>query len=136
MFSGSYQPQDVQFLLKPVRLTATPVEEKERLIQLSRRHYSEMISAESLPSPRYLEVFHEALAREKDRVAQDVRALAGLVARARTGPVTLVSLARAGTPVGVLLGHALRNRFGRRVAHYSISIIRDRGIDEVALRFI
>lgn len=134
-FSGSYDPADVTFLLKPVRLVPTPVAEKERLIQSGRRHYSEMISAERLPSATYLDVFHRALARVKARFARDVLALAARLAE-RPGGVTLVSLARAGTPVGVLLARALRGVFGVPAAHYSVSIIRDRGIDEVALGFI
>jgi hypothetical protein len=135
VFSGSYLPADVAFLLKPVRLAPTGVAEKERLIQSGRRHYSEMISAEKLPSAAYLEVFHRALERVKARFAADVLALAARLAE-RPGGVTLVSLARAGTPVGVLLARALRGVFGRDAAHYSVSIIRDRGIDEVALRHV
>jgi len=134
-FSGSYDPVDVTFLLKPVRLAPTDVADKERLIQSGARHYSEMISAEKLPSAAYLAVFRRALARNKGRFARDVVALAARLAD-RPGGVTLVSLARAGTPVGVLLARALRGVFGRPTAHYSVSIIRDRGIDEVALRFI
>jgi hypothetical protein len=136
MFSGSYLPDDVTFLLKRVRIEPTPIEEKEVLIQSGRRHYSEMISAESLPSPAYLRLFHESLQRQKGRFARHLLILAGLIASARPGSITLVSLARAGTPVGVLLTRILRGTFGRAVAHYSISIIRDRGIDEVALRHI
>lgn len=136
MFSGSYAPEDVTFLLKPVRLAPTPVAEKERLIQSGRRHYSEMIGPERPPSPRYLEVFHAALARQKARFARDLAALARAIAAGQDGDVTLVSLARAGTPVGVLLARALRRHLGRRVAHYSVSIVRDRGIDPVALRHI
>jgi hypothetical protein len=59
-----------------------------------------------------------------------------LIAARRSGPITLVSLARAGTPVGVILGHVLRRAFQRECSHYSVSIIRDRGIDEVALQYI
>ncbi len=136
MFSGSYDPDDVTFLLKRVRIEPTPLEEKERLIQSGRKHYSEMIGAEPLPSPVYLRVFHQALARQKERFAQHVVTLAAVIDRSRQGPLVLVSLARAGTPVGVLLARILRHRFGREVAHYSISIIRDRGVDEVALRYI
>ena len=130
MFSGSYDPADVTFLLKPVRLAPTDVAEKERLIQSGRRHYSEMISAENLPSAAYLAVFHRALERVKARFARDVLTLAARLAE-RPGGVTLVSLARAGTPVGVLLSRALGG-----APHYSVSIIRDRGIDEAAVRFI
>jgi hypothetical protein len=136
MFSGSYLPDDVVFLLKRVTLAPTPVAEKERLIQSGRKHYSEMISAERLPSPLYLRIFHQSLDRQKARFARHLLDLAGLLHRGRSGPLTLVSMARAGTPVGVLLTRILRQRFARAVAHYSISIIRDRGIDSVALRHI
>src|SRR5262249_15380076 len=136
MFSGSYDPDDVTFLLKRVRLEPTPVAEKERLIQSGRRHYSEMISAEQLPSPAYLRVFHDALQTQEARFARHVLALAVRVAAVPPDDITLVSLARAGTPVGVLLTRILRRRLRRTVRHYSISIIRDRGIDETALRFI
>jgi hypothetical protein len=136
MFSGSYAKHDVTFLLKPVRLEPTPVAEKERLIQSGRRHYSEMISRESLPSAAYLRIFHETLAREKGRFARDLLHLARHIASVRDETVTLVSLARAGIPAGVLVGRVLRNLLGRRADHYSVSIIRDRGIDEIALRFI
>jgi hypothetical protein len=136
MFSGSYAPEDVLFLLKPVRLEPTPLEEKERLIQSGRKHYSEMIGAEMHPSPAYLRLFHQSFDRQKARFARHLLQLAALIAAARAGPVALVSLARAGTPVGVLLTRILRSRYERSVTHYSISIIRDRGIDETALRFI
>jgi Phosphoribosyl transferase (PRTase)/PELOTA RNA binding domain len=136
MFSGSYDPDDVMFLLKPVHLAPTPLAEKERLIQTGQCHYSEMIGEEKLPSPRYLQIFHEALGRVGERFARHLSLLAGLIVEARPRDITLVSLARAGTPVGVILGRILRRRLGRGVVHYSLSIIRDRGIDEIALRFI
>lgn len=136
MFSGSYDPDDVLFLLKPVRLEPTPVAEKELLIQSGQRHYSEMIGPEPLPSQVYLRIFHEAMERQKTRFARHLLQLATLIAEARPGPVALVSLARAGTPVGVLLTRILRKQLGRVVAHYSISIIRDRGLDAQALRFV
>ncbi|MCI0462540.1 MAG: hypothetical protein L0Z62_36790 [Gemmataceae bacterium] len=135
-FSGSYRGEDVTFLLKPVRVEPTPIAEKEHLIQSGRSHYSEMIGPEQPPSPRYLEVFHHALARQKARFARDLATLARGIAAARSGEITLVSLARAGTPVGVLLARALRRHLGRSVTHYSVSIIRDRGIDEAALLHI
>ena len=50
MFSGSYLPEDVTFLLKPVHLESTDLVEKEQLIQSGQRHYSEMITREKLPS--------------------------------------------------------------------------------------
>jgi hypothetical protein len=135
MFSGSYDPGDVTFLLKPTRIAPTPVVEKERLIQSGRRHYSEMIGHEHVPSPRYLTLFHQAVERELGRLAGDVLTLAGLIAARRAAGVTVVSLARAGTPIGVLIGRLLRGQ-GVDARHYSVSIIRDRGIDQRALAHV
>ncbi len=136
IFSGSYRSDDVQFLLKPLELRSfVDVPEKEQLIQSGQRHYSEMLSPESLPSARYLDVFRQACDANLARMGRDCATLAALIAARRTGAITLVSLARAGTPVGVVLKHLLTG-MGREAHHYSVSIIRDRGIDQVALAHI
>ena len=136
-FSGSYRPGDVTFLLTPLPLQDfVDISEKERLIQSGQRHYSEMLSPESLPSPRYLDVFRSACASNGARMARDCLHLAGLIAARRSGAITLVSLARAGTPVGVVVGRLLSGTLQRPCTHYSVSIIRDRGIDRVALHYI
>jgi len=137
-FSGSYAGADVTFLLKPLPLAdfVEDVGEKEKLIQSGRRHYSEMLSPERLPSARYEAVFEGACADNGERMARDCLVLAGLIAARRSGPVTLVSLARGGTPVGVVLKRLLERVHGRATTHYSVSIVRDRGIDANALRHI
>jgi len=134
-FHGSYLPEDVLFLLKQVSLAPTDVATKERLIQSGRAHYSTMLSAEHPPEAAYLELFHEALRRNGDRFARDLAALARTLAAQAGREVVIASLARAGTPVGVLLVRALR-ALGLHSTHYSLSIIRDRGIDPVALDYI
>jgi len=135
--SGSYATGDVTFLLKPVAMATMDLATKERLLQSGTRHYSEMLGTEEPPSPQYMALYHEAMARWGVRLAADVLHLASrLDAMRPTGEVVLVSLARAGTPLGVLLKRLLEARFGRQVAHYAISIIRDRGLDWQALRWI
>lgn len=131
-FSGSYLPEDVIFLLTPMDLAPTPVEDKERLIQSGALHYSEILAPEGPPSPEYLQRFEAAFARNRLRMAEDVARLALALHAAEGPPKVLVSLARAGTPVGALLARASRH-LGRPMPHYSISIIRDRGIDVAAL---
>lgn len=135
-FSGSYDPRDVTFLLKPVDMPSTPPEEKEILIQSGKLHYSEMISREPPPSPEYERMFLEAQERQGGRFARDLLQLAASIATAREGALVLVSLARAGTPVGVIVARILRALYFREVRHYSISIIRDRGVDNTALEWI
>ncbi|CAA9890666.1 Cysteine protease StiP [Candidatus Methylobacter favarea] len=135
-FTGSYALDDVQFLLKPITVPDTPVEVKESLIQSGRKHYSEMLTHESLPSDDYLGLFYKAMALNQDRMANHLLVLAERILATRPHGITLVSLARAGTPIGVLLKHVLKRYLNREAAHYSISIIRDIGIDQNALRFI
>ena len=134
-FSGSYAPEDVTFLLKPVQMASTPLELKETLLQSGRRHYSEMITAESPPDEEYLALFEDAFALGRRRLAHDVASLARALAVRIPGEVVIVSLARAGTPIGALLRRALF-RLGCASFHYSISIIRGRGIDQAALDHI
>ena len=136
IFTGSYTANDVHFLLKPIIVPDTPVAEKERRIQQDKRHYSEMLSHESLPSAHYMAIFHQAMQENQVQMAEDCLHLADKIAASRVGEIVLVSLARAGTPIGVILKHTLTEHYKRKVSHYSISIIRDRGIDENALRYI
>ncbi|WP_334184926.1 cysteine protease StiP family protein [Novosphingobium sp.] len=136
-FSGSYELSDVQILLKPSRIPATAVAEKEQFIQSGARHYSEMLSSESVPDARYMRLYRIALARNASRLKVDIDHLARRIAdRAETREkCVVISLARAGTPIGVLLKRNLE-RIGIEAHHYSVSIIRGRGIDENALRYI
>jgi hypothetical protein len=136
-FTGSYRAGEVAFLLTPLPLQDfIDVPEKEHLIQSGQRHYSEMLSPEALPSVRYLDVFRSACAANGARMARDCLQLAHLIAARRAGDIALVSLARAGTPVGVVVSRLLNDVLGRTCTHYSVSIIRDRGIDVVALQHI
>lgn len=135
-FSGSYRPEDTVFLLKPMSMDRVDVATKERLIQSGRRHYSELLAPERAPDPRYLALFEALTLRYARRLAAEILGLARDLADNRPQPVTVVSLARAGTPIGALLARALRQLGRAEARHYSISIIRDRGIDENALAFL
>ncbi len=121
--------------MKPVRVELTSVADKERAIRSGRSHYSEMLSPEMIPDETYMRLYRAALARNAKRLAGDVGYLAGEILRTVGPQPVIVSLARAGTPIGVLLQRALRRRKVRS-AHYSVSIIRDRGIDLVAMEAI
>lgn len=135
-FTGSYTADDVQFLLKPVTMPDTPIHIKEALIQSGKNHYSQILTHESLPPDDYLPLFYQAMALNQDRVAEHILLLAKGILATRPNGITLVSLARAGTPIGVLLKHVLKRYFNIQAGHYSISILRDAGIDQNALRFI
>ena len=134
---GSYDAADVEFLLKPITLAYLDVAAKEALLQGGVRHYSEMLSREGVPSPAYLAIYADALARNGAKLAGHVEGLADALAIRATGVrgLALASLARAGTPIGILIARALRRR-GVTVADDAERIMRDRGIDLNACRHI
>lgn len=134
MFHGSYRRDDVEFLLKPIQVEYTAdLALKEDLIQSGVRHYSEMLSPEPLPTPSYLDLFRRAHVANRDRLARDCLQLAAMIHLHHGDEITIVSLARAGTPIGAIVRHLIERIFSVRPCHYSVSIIRDRGIDAVAL---
>ncbi len=136
MFS-TYKPQDVTILLKDITGLVEPLgtAEREKLIQ-SGRHYSEMLPIEYEPSEKYLQTYFDALNRYAKITAAAVKSVAEKIFRDKGKNIALVSLARAGTPIGILIKHCLEKNFPCEVAHYTISIIRGVGIDKNAVNFI
>ena len=136
IFSGSYVAEDCEFLLQTVKIKPISVAKKELLLQTGGIHYSKLVSNEDAPSQDYLNTFHTLVDRYGDRLAAEIQLLAEKLHKFKGDSITLVSLARAGTPVGVLLTRALKAAHTSDVKHYSISIVRDRGIDTIALQYI
>lgn len=134
---SSYREEDVTLLLKDITglVKPQPTEERERLIQ-SGRHYSEMLPVEYVPTQKYMEVYEEALEKYAGPTAAAVGKLSDRVIQARGQDVVIVSLARAGIPAGILVKHYIRRKYQLDVPHYSISIIKGRGIDDNAMRYL
>ncbi len=134
---SSYREEDVTLLLKDITGLVEPqsTREREKLIQ-SGRHYCEMLPIEYVPSEAYMEAYREALARYAGVMAEALAALGERILAQRGSEVTLVSLARAGIPIGILLKHCLERRCGGNIPHYAISIIRGKCIDQNAMGYI
>ncbi|SCE06665.1 phosphoribosyltransferase [Streptomyces sp. DvalAA-19] len=135
---SSYAPEDVGWLLQDLsdtRLEA-PTEEREEAIQSGGAHYAESLPVEYQPSAEYQALFTAALDASAARIARAVGTVTETVLAERGPRPVLVSLARAGTPVGVLMRHWARHRHGLDLPHYAISIVRGRGIDATALRWL
>lgn len=134
---SSYKKEDVNLLLKDITglVKPQPTEEREKLIQAG-RHYCEMLPIEYSPSEKYMQAYEEALRVFAGPTANAVGCLADRIME-RMGPGTaLVSLARAGTPIGILVKHYIKWKYKTDLSHYSISIIRGRGIDKNAMKYI
>ncbi|MFE1229777.1 phosphoribosyltransferase [Streptomyces sp. NPDC058745] len=135
---SSYAPEEVGWLLQDlsdVELEA-PTEEREEAIQSGGAHYAESLPVEYQPSARYQELFQAALETSAARIARAVGTVTETVLAERPGTPVLVSLARAGTPVGVLMRRWAQARHGLDLPHYAVSIVRGRGIDTNALRWL
>lgn len=134
---SSYLEEDVIILLKDITgiVKPQPTEERERLIQ-SGKHYCEMLPVEYVPSEKYMEAYRAALKHFSKSTADAAAVLADKIIDRRGKDVVLVSLARAGIPIGILLKRYLKQKYHITVPHYAISIIRGRGIDDNAMRYL
>lgn len=143
-FSGSYLKDDVRFLLTVLdkkELQSTDPKEKESLIQTGQKHYSDMLTFEKQPSDVHQALYQKSLKKYAQKYAQHIHYLATALNLAFKGlnqdtPLILVSLVRAGVPVGVLLKRAFDDKkmpYHKKAIHYGVSIIRDKGIDKSAL---
>lgn len=134
---GSYEPDEVTWLLQNLADAALEADtaDRERAIQLEGANYAESLPVEYVPSESYEELYRDALGRSADRIAEAVGIVTDLVLRDRPNAV-LVSLARAGTPVGILMRRWAEQQRGVRLQHYTASIVRGVGIDETALRWL
>ncbi|MFK0121554.1 phosphoribosyltransferase [Streptomyces sp. NPDC090994] len=135
---SSYAPDEVGWLLQDLSDTTleAPTEEREEAIQKGGAHYAESLPVEYQPSEQYQDLFHAALRTSAARLAQAVGAVTELVLMERSPRPVLVSLARAGTPVGILMRRWAQFRHGLDLPHYAVSIVRGRGIDANALRWL
>jgi len=135
---GSYAPEDVMFLLRDISNVFLEMdnEKREQLIQTG-THYSEMLPMEYQPSKTYMDLFYKTLDTYAERIAIAVGVVAEQIIQNRgLDNLILVSLARAGTPIGILIKRYIQIRYKVNVPHYSISILRGRGFDETAIRYM
>lgn len=134
---SSYLKEDVILLLKDITglVKPQPTEEREKLIQAG-KHYSEMLPIEYVPTETYMNVYQEALENYSKPVARAVGILSDKIIKNKGKDVVLVSLARAGIPIGILVKRYIKYKYELDIPHYSISIIRGRGIDDNAMKYL
>ncbi|MEV6277151.1 phosphoribosyltransferase [Nocardia sp. NPDC051832] len=140
---GSYAAEEVSWLLKDLSGAdlEADVAEREQRIQAGEAHYAESLPIEFQPDAAYRELFEQVLEASAERLALAVATVSELVVAERGEGIVLVSLARAGTPIGILMKRWLKSGRGAGqpsldVPHYAVSIVRGRGIDAVALDYL
>lgn len=134
---SSYKKDDVELLLKDITGMIEPqsTEEREKLIQAG-KHYCEMLPIEYVPTQKYMEVYAQSLQTFSKAVANATAIISEKIIEHKGRNVVLVSLARAGIPIGILIKHYISWKYKINIPHYSISIIRGKGIDKNAMNYI
>lgn len=132
----TYKSEDVTVLLESLngKIEQTSVDVLEKNI-MNGVHYSRMYPREEVPTKEYQTLFEDSLSRKKKDIARYIKVLAHRILDSCYETPVLISFARAGTPFGILIKRYL-NMIGCECNHYSISIIRDLGIDINALKYI
>ena len=135
---GSYAADEVTWLLKDLSHVAleADITYREKRIQAGVAHYAESLPIEYQPDAAYRELFDDVLQASAGRLAEAVGVVTELVLAERGRDIALVSLARAGTPIGILMRRWAEAEHGLELPHYAVSIVRDRGIDSAALDYI
>ena len=134
---SSFLGDDVILLLKDITglVEPLPTKEREKRIQ-GGTHYSEMLPLEYRPTDDYIRIYERALKVFGQDTADATAIVSDKIVRQKGKGVVIVSLARAGTPIGILIRLYIRKKYGYECPHYSVSIIRDRGIDRNAINYI
>ena len=136
MFS-SYRDSDVILLLKDISGLVEPLDTNERETRIqSGIHYSEMLPIEYESSHKYLDTYKNALRLYAKITAAAVKTVSECIWLDKGKNAVLVSLARAGTPIGILIKHYIDRKYHVSITHYTISIIRGKGIDKKAMNHI
>jgi len=137
LVNTSYKKEDVEILLQDVKGLVPVLDtlEREKLNQ-SGVHYSEMLPLEYVPTEKYMEIYQESLQELSYETAVAVKLLSEKLYEKHGEKLIIVSLVRAGTPVGILVKRYLKHTYGIDVPHYSVSIIRGKGFDVKAMEYI
>ena len=134
---SSYKEDDITLLLKDITGLVKPIPSSEREVLIQNGiHYCEMLPLEYQPSQKYLDAYNAALENYSEATAKAVCSVSEKIYSEKGKNIVLVSLARAGLPIGILIKHYLEKKYDIKVYHYGISIIRGRGIDDNAMKYI
>lgn len=134
---STFKTSDCIYLLKDLTgiIQFTSFEDKEKCIQAG-ANYSEMITEETPIGGDVNQIFEKILYDNVDKLAHYVGIVAEQVYLRGQKDCVIVSLARAGSPIGAIIKRYIKFKYNVELPHYSISIIRDRGIDKNALNHI
>lgn len=134
---SSFNHNDVTYLLTDLTGLVVPLPgwRRDALIRAGRAP-ADLLVMEGPADGEAVRLYRRALVTSTRLIARAVGVVAERILATSPVPPVLVSLARAGTPAGILLRRWVLWRHGWSLPHYTISLIRGRGIDCSALRYL
>lgn len=135
--ASSYDDVDVTHLLTDLTGVVTPLPgwRRDALIRAGLAPAG-LLTAEEPPDDEALQLYGQALTHSARAIARAVGLAAERILATTPVPPVLVSLARAGTPAGILLRRWMLWRHGSARPHYTLSLVRGWGMDHNALRHV
>lgn len=132
---SSYNEQDVTMLIKDLTGIAKPVSLEERAKLVAEGAFERSIMIKEYPiSKEYQDVVWDSMEKYGSQTAIAVMSLGTQLYKAKGKDLVLVSIIRAGIPIGILLKKWIKFRFGVDVPHYAISLVK--GLDDNAMKYI
>lgn len=135
--NGTYLKDECEFLLKDVNgIIQDLTSEQREQLKLKGVPYYAMMPKEEPIKDSYNKLFLELLEKSSKNIAKCIGDMAEAIYSEKGNDTVIVSLVRAGTPFGVLIKKYIKFKYNVNIPHYSVSIIRQKGIDENSLVYI
>ena len=132
---SSYNEKDVTMLIKDLTGIVTPVSLEEKDKRVAAGEFERSIMIEEYPmAQEYEDIIVENFDRYIPITAYAVVSLAEQLYRAKGKDLVLVSIIRAGIPIGILIKRYLKIKYNIDVAHYAVSLVK--GLDDNAMKYI
>lgn len=132
---SSYNSEDVTMLIKDLTGLVEPVSLEERARRVANGEFERSIMIKEYPvSKEYQDIVWKSMERYIPQTAIAVRNVAQQIYKAKGDKLVLVSIIRAGIPIGILIKRYLKFKYNVDVPHYAISLVK--GLDKNAMKYI
>lgn len=132
---SSYNENDVKILIKDLTGKIEPVSLEERKRRVDNGEFSRSIMIKEYPiSEEYEKICVGYLEDYAKQTADAVAKVSEQIYNEKKDKLVLVSIIRAGIPIGILIKRYLKNKYNVNIPHYAISLVK--GLDDNAMKYI
>lgn len=132
---SSYDPNEVTLLIKDLTGMVKPVSVAEKDEMVKKGTFERSIMIEEYPiSKEYADIVWESMKQYAKQTAIAVGNVAEQIYKLKGNNLVLVSIIRAGIPVGILIKRYLKMKYNVDIPHYAMSLVK--GLDANAMKYI